>query len=436
MGTLGVVIAVLATWFVARRSLAHGFGVLLAVGYLTGIFRANYPSTISRFVFDAATLALYLAVWLRPASEEIRERTRAVKPWVMVLVGWAALTILLSPIFSDQPFLIQLVGFRAAVYFLPLLLICARFEREDLAKLSTWVLVLNLVAFGFALAEWRLGVSRFFPQNDLTWTIYHSHDVSGGHLRIPSCFGSAHLFGGTMAISLALLMLRLELRIGRRWLTALALLASVIGIFMSATREPVVVVGIAAALLLLSTRLSPRVLGGILVVGVAAAIAVGTSPRLQRFTQLSDLSGDASRLHGSLNATLLDVIDRYPMGAGLGSAAQTSIPGFLQPLARQIPTLENEYAAILLEQGVIGLFLWLLFIAWIALRIPPWREGEARVSARAAWALALATFGSAVIGTGLLVAVPMIALVLLLVGWSSRGKAPAARVEAQVEAAR
>jgi hypothetical protein len=171
-------------------------------------------------------------------------------------------------------------------------------------------------------------------------------------------------------------------------------------------------------LLIVSLRLSPKVLFAIVTTGVLVGVVVASSPRLQRFTRLADLSGDAGRLHWSVNASFFQTVDRYPMGAGLGSASGTSIPGFLQPLARQIPTLENQYAVILLEQGVFGLLLWVLFLVWITVRLPPWSE-EAPVATRAAWATTLATFAGAVIGTGLFSAIPVVALLFIQVGWST-----------------
>jgi hypothetical protein len=55
------VVALVATYMAARRSLGRGVGVLLAVGYLYGIVRANQLNGYSHLLFDAALLGLYAA---------------------------------------------------------------------------------------------------------------------------------------------------------------------------------------------------------------------------------------------------------------------------------------------------------------------------------------------------------------------------------------
>ncbi len=79
--------------------------------------------------------------------------------------------------------------------------------------------------------------------------------------------------------------------------------------------------------------------------------------------------------------------------------------------------MENEYARIVLEQGLPGLALWIAFIIWVFTRrsVPrsdPWFLG--RRLARVATA---AYFGAGLIGIGLLTAIPHTGLFLLLTGW-------------------
>ena len=79
---LAFVAALIGAW----RSTVAGMGVVLTVGYLFGILRANFPDTYSHFIFDSAVLGLYLSLlaglWRRPRSPAERS-----------LRGWLAVTI-------------------------------------------------------------------------------------------------------------------------------------------------------------------------------------------------------------------------------------------------------------------------------------------------------------------------------------------------------
>jgi hypothetical protein len=89
--------------------------------------------------------------------------------------------------------------------------------------------------------------------------------------------------------------------------------------------------------------------------------------------------------------------------------------------------MENEYARILMEQGVIGLALTLLFLLWYATRGTPlpglaiqqsvaWRGG--RKIARASSLFLLST---GLIGIGIFVSIPQAVLLFLCIGWVAAG---------------
>src|SRR6202011_2782059 len=83
-----------------------------------------------------------------------------------------------------------------------------------------------------------------------------------------------------------------------------------------------------------------------------------------------------------------------------------------QPIA-----VENEYGRILLEQGAIGLLLFVSFILWFWTRRhgfakSPWLQGR-----RMAWFLCSFVLASSTIGVGMLTSVPATFIFLLLMGW-------------------
>jgi len=170
-------------------------------------------------------------------------------------------------------------------------------------------------------------------------------------------------------------------------------------------------------------------LGGMAVLAVVVGLVVLQNERFQRFLTLEDTGYITERVSWSVNSSLLDVVTQYPLGNGLGSAAGTSIPFFLLDLAKPQYGLENEFARIAMEQGIIGLLLWLLFIGWLATRLPPRRRGGSLVAERMMWATMLVMWGTAFIGTGLLSSIPGTAFLLLWMGVvvGTRRPAPAAR---------
>lgn len=103
--------------------------------------------------------------------------------------------------------MIQVVGLRGTVFFLPMILLGARLTRERLYPLALGVAALNVPAFILAIAEYTLGIESFFPRNVLTELIYSSNDVGSlGAYRIPSSFPNAHAYAGTMVMTLPLLL--------------------------------------------------------------------------------------------------------------------------------------------------------------------------------------------------------------------------------------
>lgn len=127
---------------------------------------------------------------------------------------------------------------------------------------------------------------------------------------------------------------------------------------------------------------------------------------MQRFLSIQDLEKVTDRIESSVNYTFLELLVEYPFGNGMG-AGGTSLPFFLQHyLPARTVMIENEYGRILLEQGIGGLILWLGFIAWLLTRPPP-RDGSSwSLGWRLMWWLSAGTFGLAILGTGLMTAIP------------------------------
>ncbi|HEX6976139.1 MAG TPA: hypothetical protein VF147_17150 [Vicinamibacterales bacterium] len=408
------VIAFGAVYKASRRSLGTGIGVLLAVGYAYGIVRANLLDGYSHLLFDSALLGLYLARLFEPLPLAERLRLDEIRTWMFVLVGWPVVLFLVP----RQDILVELVGLRGNVFMLPCLVIGARMTRDDVYELAFWVAGLNIAAGALAATEFIIGIEPFFPRNAVTDIIYRSGDVAGSAYRIPSCFANAHAYGGTMVMTLPLLIgawMQPSRFSGPLFGTAIAV--STLGIFVAAARLPVVILLAIGGVALFSGRVNIGHRLRWVFVGLVVAWAVSGQARLQRFTTLQDSDLVVERVTGSVNLGFFELAARYPMGNGLGGGG-TSIPYFLQSRIRNSVYMENEYARIALEQGIPGVLAWTLFLFWVFTRNPP-SDPSWFLPRRLMRIAAAASFASGLLGTGLLTAIPATAVLLLSLGWTA-----------------
>jgi hypothetical protein len=404
-------LALIACFVAGRRSLGQGLVVLLTFGYFYGILRANLLTTFSHFIFDAGLIGLYMSMkWSKPQNGP--PRPEPARMWTILLIAWPVLLVAMP----FQPILVSLVGLRGSIFFIPLLLLGSRMKGKDLIDFSTGLALLNLTALAFAGAEYFLSVQRFFPYSAVTRIMYASGDVAGGFLRIPAIFTSAAAFGGTMVASMPFLigLWTSAERPIQRLLGLVAIPAALMGILMSATRSNFVYGCAMILFVLISMKLtSKQKMLFVVIIGILATVAL-TNARFQRFKSLQDKDYVADRIAGSVNRSFWEIIAEYPMGNGLGGGG-TSIPYFLEGQVRNPIGMENEYARILAEQGIIGLVLWLGFLGWFFQRVGiAFSKGAWAIPRKLLWCYVAIGFGTAWIGTGLLTSIP--ATVLLLIG--------------------
>jgi hypothetical protein len=281
---------------------------------------------------------------------------------------------------------------------------------------------MNLVALTFAGLEYSMGVEAFYPRNEATEIIYKSQDIAGGHFRIPACFANAHSYGGAMSLTVPWILGGMFQRIRNPlefYLQAAGLVAAGLGTFLCGARAPVAILGIFLGLGLMTRRLS---LPGIVFLGVAATVVyvmVSGEERMQRFALLYDSEAVVGRLSMSANLGFFDLLEQYPFGNGLGGGG-TSIPFWLQSLITNPVGLENEYSRILLEQGVVGLLLFMGFVVWFYSRILDQADPN-YPTLRLVWYSGAITLATSFIGIGLMTSVPGTSLIFLSIGYAASG---------------
>jgi hypothetical protein len=391
----------------------------MSVGYTYGILRGNIQDGAAHFIYDAGAIGLYLALLMRTLPPLVKSKLRPLMPWFLCLVGWPTLLFLVP----GQDLMVQLVGLRGNVFFLPFLLVGAMMGSQEYLRLARAMAILNAVVLVFALAEVIFGVEHFYAAvNPVNVTIFRSNDVvfgGTGHYRIPATFVSSAAYAGNMVASLPLLIggLIQESRHSRwRYLLACAISIAALGVFLSGSRSaviPLLIMGVSGAWPR-GTRSGPPGLWIALILIVAVVVTV--TPRMQRFITLGDADYVARRIHGSINENFITLAIEYPMGNGLGGGG-TSLPYFLQERLTNPVVLENEYARIMAEQGIPGLVLWLGFIIWLAMRPSGRRSTQWYKGKSLARLFCLFSFITAPLGLGMLDAIPGTEMLLMLAGW-------------------
>jgi O-Antigen ligase len=423
MGLLLCLAAAFVVALLAKRSLGHSLGLVLAIGCAYGLVRANVYDGFVHFLFDSAVLGLYIGSW-GTLLEDPDGRLARIKNWIVTLCVLPFVLILVSPFLDSQPLLVQLAGLRPAMFFVPVLLVGTKLQRSELEQLGSWATGAVIATALVAAAEFKWGLEPFLPLNSATELIYHSSDVGEEMLhRIPSTFVSAHSYGGTMVVLLPLLVLGLERGGTRRVMAILSLLCAGLGVFASAARSPVVGLAIVGVGLAMSRRTTRSVRFAVVSVACALALIVPMQARLQRFETLADTGYVGERVRGSVNMGFFEAAFKHPLGMGLASAVGTSIPYFLEESARPQYGIENEYARLVLEEGIPGAILWVAFVLWILIIDPRRYDQFGGTFELGAWTCCVMGWIQALIGTGLLASVPATVLLLLYMGILARQRA-------------
>ena len=417
MIAIGLCAAILAACFqIGRRSLVGGLCAVLAVGYVYGILRANLPTEASHLFFDCGVLGVYAAqLWRRqPVWQGVR--SEQLQTWIVVLIAWP---VLLFFSLRQDP-LVQLVGLRGNVFLIPFIILGARLTGDDIYKLALWLSLCNIAAGVLGLVQFVVGVEPFFPHNAVTDIIYRSKDLAGyTAYRIPSSFSSAHAYAATMVMTIPIIAGAWVQPHYGKWqarLMSAALLMSMLGVFMSATRLNALILFVLVMTTVFSGKLPGTYRFRYLIVIAAVAYVVAGDERFQRFRTLHDPEFLSERLVGSVNLTFVELAKRYPLGNGLGGGG-TSVPYFLQSRIRNVVTMENEYARILLELGLPGLVMWLFFLMWVFTRPHIRKTDMFYFGRRLGYVACACSFALGLIGVGLFTSVPATALTFLLTGW-------------------
>jgi hypothetical protein len=411
---------------VAQRSLSLGLLAAIGVGYFSGIVRANFQSIATTFFFDAGIAGLYASILFGHTAMLKKAIMSPGGQFMLLLVGWP-LFLTMVPV---NHFFVQLIALRGSVWLLPIAIIATRFKKKDLFLLARGFAVLNIIAFGVGTYISINGVETLYPRNEVTRIIYNSKDVrssdsSDTSYRVPSVFLSAHAYGNTMVLTIPILMGAVAYRrrgVIERGLLVAGVVAAIFGILYCAARQPMWVLGLILVVTWFQTGLSPKVGIFLALLAGIGLYSAAKSERFQRgFSTTTSPDGDRSytfnRVYSSLNYDALDTFFKYPMGAGMGSSVGTSLPYFLSHVQPETIGHENEYSRIQVDQGWIGLSLWLAYILWSHFPRPKTLDRDMDFPLRMIHSTTGLFWATAFIGVGLLSSIPASAIMLLNMGF-------------------
>jgi hypothetical protein len=387
-------------------------------GYSFGILKAYTFESFGHFIFDFATVGFYSGLIVSNTFKNSEKRIQKVVHWVYWLVGWPVIVALIPM----QHYLVQIIGLRGNIFWIPMLLVGAILDFRCIRLVALCISFLNIFAFLVALAEYVIGVDKIFPENEATKIVLHSNDIAGGHHRIPSTFTNAHTYAAAMVSSIPWILMHLfrSKNNDRSWIKIIeycGILVAVLGVFVAGPKTPAVLLFLMLGLTLLFGRIGLQGILALVLIGSISAYFINTNERFQRFTEVSDLDGVVKRMEVSVNSSFLDILLDNPVGDGMGSGG-TSLPGFAQNLLTTYEGrkyLENEYSRVILEQGWVGLAIFLSFAVWI-IRIKPNPKSDMSLGRVCFWVLAILNFSIAWMGIGMMSVVPGTALFFMGIG--------------------
>jgi hypothetical protein len=322
-----------------------------------------------------------------------------------------------SQAFESQPLVIQLVGLRPMLIFVPMLVVGSRVARDDLDYLAPRVAWLNIAVLAVGAYEFVFGVEQIIPHNMMTEIVYQSADVIAGgsaYKRIPATFIHAHVYGFMMLTSIPFVAHGLESERRVRLICAGGIGAAILGIFMCGARMPVVFVTLSTAYVLASSRVRTSTWFAFLAAGAIGLAAAMTNERLQRFETLADTDMVELRIRSSIDLDFFDLCAQFPFGSGLGRGWGTAIPYFMSN--QGIPQIgaENEFSRIVIDTGIPGLVLWIIFFGWAMVQKD--QSESSPIMKMFAWPLTTLVIIGANLGVGLFTAIPVSPLLMLLIG--------------------
>lgn len=349
LGTLILLVVAGAAWALLDRP-QRGILTLAGLVPFNGLLLlVPHPELVDGWK-EGLVVATFAASLLSPRSVPWRE---------MRLPGWAApaglllLLALLSAVFVPTTQGIQ--GLKIGYFYLLVALIILRnpFTARDRDRLVTILMVGGVITAVYGVAQQVLGGSRLAAMG---YEYNETIRTAGGFLRSFSTFNQPFGFG-LFSMMVLLVCGSVALAQPRRWRNAVFLALSPLllaGMLLTVVRGAYL--GLALGALLLAVV---RYRGLLLSIPFALAVLIN----LPEAARSAALSASSLGERGAGWSAIVDEILRHPSGIGIGTTG--SVAAKVAALSGSRATIyqpDSHYVKMLLELGIIGLWLFVLLL--------------------------------------------------------------------------
>lgn len=358
----------LVIWVAVLQRWQRGIVMLLAylpfAGVVTlSLYPLSYPVLFKDFYFVIPT---YLTYWIarreRLSAEVVPSSVR------FAMLALAAMVLLQS--FNPQvdDLLVAAIGAKVWLFYLPMVFLSFELiqSRSDLIRILRLMVAITWIPCSIGILEWV--ASMTYGYQETMYAIYGAaaegatqnfvyFDVGGEIFRIPSTFTFVtQYFGYALAMMVpAYALSRLEDSLSWRRFSNITLWLAVLAAFMSGARAAYLLV----PLMLFVTYFWESGLKGALKIvfmlppaALAALFFAGIDPTLL----LSSMKILFLTYSDSVAAQgLLDAINIAPLGMGAGMNTGPARYAMVDPTS--FIGIENYYAKVVVELGVIGLLI-------------------------------------------------------------------------------
>lgn len=402
----------------------------LVIGFLHGWLKYKYPGGIMVYAYDIPLMmALALSALTVSKGLTLFPKSRTSTALQIVL----ALCIIYGLLPTEVPYLVRMASFRGWA-LVPLMYLMGYHlfrSREQLAFYGVLILLMSVVTAIYGARQdpevlRQMAEANRTLENMMRGSFYADEGVT--KFRVFSTFVSAAAFGSTMAYSLLIGLAWISqpgMKVGVRLLLAAIMVPTAYGIFLSASRSALVIVGVSLLIIAWYRRsLFKLAVPAALMLGLLLVVAqlTGTSS-LNRLSVLADPSVVMSRIYIVVRPAINHLLES-PLGGGLGRSGH-GLPSALGHLVSRFDwkPVDGDVGRVAVDFGVFGLVAFtVLFVAGSRdslLWMRRLRETDLETTAVTAGTMFIAAFISFPVGSPFL-AIPVGAIIWFHLGALNR----------------
>lgn len=350
-------------------------------GFLVYFFFTFKPMFFARDIFPALTFLFFMLQ--EPFRDALNELGRELG--ILVFFSMAALlTVGILQIYNpESPGLIRgLLGIK--LMFLPWLLIPLSYvyftDIETVENFFKKILIFSIPVNTIGLLQFFLGpgfmIATFgpgFANNTQLAHIYSADYTGASFVRIAGTFASSALYGQFLVFIVIICFVLLYAETKPRWLWLLIMAQNLFCILGTGSRGALLFLVLMFISFSFMLKRARSVIFGLVLFSAtlfAAFLTLGPAVTA-RFEDAARISGIRARTVETTSKMFMMILDRYPLGKGIGSASQAS--RHLGKIQGEYELVENYQSKLQMEVGIVGVILFYALMVFIFARWVEWR---------------------------------------------------------------